>query len=276
MKLNELENAAKQIRRDIIDINIKAPAVTHTGPALSCTDIVTTLYFNIMNVDPQNPKWEDRDRFILSKGHACPVLYSALARKGYFSADELPKLRGINTFLQGHPDMKKTPGVDMTSGSLGNGLSVGVGMALYAKTMKKNFKVYVIVGDGECQEGAVWEAALTAAAYKLDNLICIVDYNHFQSSGCVDSIIPMHPFEAKWQAFGWEVLTMNGHDMSAILSTFEVAKNSIGRPTVIIAHTVKGKGVSFMEHHNEWHAKYLSEEQYKTAVKEIEEGTSCR
>ena len=276
MNISELEIIAKQIRRDIVDMNYKATSQTHPGPSLSCADIVTALYFNIMNIDPKNPKWEDRDRFIMSKGHAYLVWYAALARRGYFSPDILPTVRGINSKLQGHPDMKKTPGVDMTAGSLGNGLSLGAGMALYAKANKKNFKVYAIVGDAECQDGAIWEAALTSAAYKLNNLICIVDYNHYQSSGCVDNIIPMHPMEDKWRAFGWEVLTMNGHDMSDIVSTLEVARNSVGRPTVIIAHTIKGKGVSFMEHNNAWHSKILSEQEYKIAVKDIEEGIACR
>lgn len=270
MTISELEKTAKQIRCDIVDTNFKASSVTHPAPSLSCADIVTALYFKIMNIDPENPKWENRDRFIMSKGHAYLVYYSALARREYFSVDELPKVRGINSMLQGHPDMKKTPGVDITAGSLGNGLSAGAGMAFYAKAKKKKYKVYVIVGDGESQEGAIWEAALTSAAYKLDNLICIVDYNHFQSCGCVENIIPMHSFEEKWHAFGWEVLTVNGHDMKEIVSALEVARNSVGRPTVIIAHTIKGKGVSFMEHNNEWHAKKLTEEQYIQAVKEIE------
>ena len=229
-----------------------------------------------MNIDPQNPKGEDRDRFIISKGHAYLGYYATLARRGYFSVNELPTVRAINSILQGHPDMKKTPGVDMTAGSLGNGLSVGAGMALYAKSKKKKFKTYVLVGDGESQEGAIWEAALTSPALKLDNLICIVDYNHYQSCGCVENIVPMHSLEEKWHAFGWEVLTMNGHDISEIVSTLDVARNSAGRPTVIIAHTVKGKGVSFMEHNNEWHAKKLNVEQYKIAVKDIEEGIVCR
>lgn len=269
MIVNELEKQAKQIRRDIVDMNFNASSPTHPGPALSCADIITALYFKIMNIDPKNPKWEDRDRFILSKGHAYLVWYAALARRGYFPTDILFSVRGINSLLQGHPDMRKTPGIDMTAGSLGNGLSAGTGMALYAKKTNKKFKTYVIIGDGEAQEGAIWEAALTAAAYKLDNLVCIVDYNHFQSSGCVDTIIPMHSFEDKFRAFGWEVLAVNGHDMKAILSAFDVARNSAGRPTAIIAHTVKGKGVSFMEHNNEWHSKKLSEEQYKIAVNDI-------
>ena len=270
MTISELEKTANRIRRDIIETNYKACTITHPAPSLSCTDIVTALYFNIMNIDPQNPNWEDRDRFIMSKGHAYMAYYSALARRGYFSADELPKVRSINSMLQGHPDMKKTPGIDMTAGSLGNGLSAGAGMALYAKAKKKKYKVYVIIGDGESQEGAIWEAALTASARRLDNLICIVDYNHFQSCGCVEDIVPMHSLEEKWHAFGWEVLTINGHDMKEILSALEVARNSVGRPTVIIAHTVKGKGVSFMEHANEWHAKKMNEEQYLKAIKEIE------
>lgn len=272
MTINELGNEAKQIRRDIIDTNYKATTITHPAPSLSCTDILTALYFKILNIDPQNPKWENRDRFIISKGHAYLGYYATLARSGYFSIDELPTVRAINSMLQGHPDMNKTPGVDMTAGSLGNGLSIGAGMALYAKSKKKKFKTYVLIGDGESQEGAIWEAVLSAAALKLDNLICIVDYNHYQSCGCVENIVPMHSLEEKWHAFGWEVLTINGHNMNEIVSALEVAKNSVGRPTVIIAHTVKGKGVSFMEHNNEWHAKTLNEEQYKIAIKDIEEG----
>lgn len=269
MDTKNLKIMANQIRQDIIDIAYKAQGPSHPGPALSCTDIVTALYFKIMKVDPNNPKWEDRDRLVLSKGHACPVLYSSLARKGFFPVEDLSTVRRINSKLQGHPDMKKTPGVDMTSGSLGNGLSAAMGMALYSKTMKKGFKAFAILGDGEIQEGPVWEAALSAARFKLDNLIAIVDYNHFQSCGSVEDILPMAPLADKWKSFGWNTISINGHDMDEIVNKLEVATNFAGAPTVIIANTVKGKGVSFMEHDNSWHQKVPTTDQYEQAMLEL-------
>jgi len=271
MNYQELESIAHQIRSEIIYANFMATSATHSSPALSCTELLTVLYFKILNIDPQNPRWENRDRFILSKGHAYLAYYAILAKRGFFPMEELPSVRSINSILQGHPDMNKTPGVDMTTGSLGNGLSIGAGMALYAKSKQRAFKVYVMIGDGESQEGAIWEAALTSSALKLDNLICIIDYNHYQSNGIVDDIVPMHSMDEKWRAFGWDVLIVNGHEMNEIYSALEIARNSKGRPTIIIANTVKGKGVSFMTHNNEWHAKQLTQSEYEIAAKELEE-----
>lgn len=264
-----LTKIANTIRKDIVDIAYKAGGPSHPGPALSCTDIVTALYFKIMNIRPDDPHWEDRDRLILSKGHACPVIYAALAEKGYFDKGWLYTLRQIGSKLQGHPDMNKTPGIDMTSGSLGHGLSAGLGMALALKIKKKKSKVFVILGDGELQEGLVWEAAMAAPRLRADNLIAIVDYNHFQSCGSTEEILPLEPLADKWKAFGWRVLEMNGHNMDDIVNKLEMACMFIGKPTVIIAHTVKGKGVSYMENDNTWHQKTPTEEQYIQAMKEL-------
>ncbi|MEM5768304.1 MAG: transketolase [Bacillota bacterium] len=275
MMIQELKAQANQIRRDIIDIAYKANGPSHPAPALSCCDVVTALYFHIMHIRPEEPDWPDRDRLILSKGHACPVIYAALARKGYFPVEELTTIRRVGSHLQGHPDMTKTPGVDMTSGSLGNGLSAGEGMALYAKRFGKKFKTFVILGDGECNEGVVWESVMSAGALKLDNLIAIVDYNHMQSCGSCEEILPMAPMGEKWACFGWNVLTVNGHSMEEIVSALQVATNYAGQPTVIIAHTVKGKGVSFMEHDNAWHQKIPTEAQYQAAMRELEEEALC-
>lgn len=275
MFVHELNKMAKQIRRDIINTNFQAESTTHPAPALSCTDILTALYFHIMKIDPSRPDWPERDRFIISKGHAYLGYYATLARRGYFPVDWLRTVRAIDSKLQGHPDMKKTPGVDMTSGSLGNGLSIGAGMALYAKAKDKSYRTYVLIGDGESQEGAIWEAALTAAAQKLNNLICIVDCNQYQSCGAVDEIVPMDPLEDKWRAFGWDVLSMNGNNMSDIVNKLDIARNSVGRPVAIIARTVKGKGISFMEHDNQWHSKQVSKDEYNKAIKELEEVSIC-
>jgi transketolase len=265
----DLVKISNIIRKDIVDIAYKAGGPSHPGPALSCTDIVTALYFKIMNIRPDDPHWEDRDRLILSKGHACPVIYAALAEKGYFDKGWLYTLRQIGSKLQGHPDMNKTPGIDMTSGSLGHGLSAGLGMALALKIKKKKSKVFVILGDGELQEGLVWEAAMAAPRLRADNLIAIVDYNHFQSCGSTEEILPLEPLADKWKAFGWRVLEMNGHNMDDIVNKLEMACMFIGKPTVIIAHTVKGKGVSYMENDNTWHQKTPTEEQYIQAMKEL-------
>ena len=231
--IRELKLMANTIRRDIIEIAYKAQGPSHPAPALSCTDIVTALYFNIMNVDPENPQWEDRDRFILSKGHACPVIYSALAEKGFFPKEWLTTIRRINSHLQGHPDMKKTPGIDMTSGSLGNGLSAALGMAIYLKHERKNSQVYCILGDGEIQEGLVWEAILAAPAMGIDNLTAIVDCNHLQSCGAVTEIqdISVPAMAKAWEALGWNVIRINGHNMEEIVSAMERARNFRGMPT---------------------------------------------
>ncbi len=271
----ELKKMANTIRRDIVEIAYKAQGPSHPAPALSCTDIVTALYFRIMKNDPENPRWEDRDRFVLSKGHACPVLYSALAERGFFPKDWLPTIRRVNSHLQGHPDMKKTPGVDMTSGSLGNGLSAALGMAIYLKHEGKASQVYCILGDGEIQEGLVWEAVLAAPAMKMDNLTAIVDCNHLQSCGAVPDIQDVPGMARAWEDLGWNVIRINGHNMDEIVSALERARDYRGKPTCIMADTVKGKGVSFMEFDNSWHQKLLTEEQYKQAVQELEEERAC-
>ncbi|MDR0294157.1 MAG: transketolase [Oscillospiraceae bacterium] len=269
----ELREAARLIRRDIIDIAYLAEGPSHPGPALSIADILAALYFRVMDADPRNPGWAERDRLVLSKGHACPAVYAALAGRGYFDRAWLTTVRRLGSRLQGHPDMNKTPGIDITSGSLGNGLSLGLGIALALRLLRKNCGVFVILGDGELQEGMIWEAVMAASAQKADNLTAIVDYNHFQSCGGTDEIVPLEPMRAKWESFNWNVFEINGHDMEEIVSRLEMAKRFTGRPTVIIAHTVKGKGVSFMEADNSWHQRIPSKEQYDTAMRELAGGS---
>jgi len=265
----ELDEKARLIRQDVVEMAYKAAGVSHPGPALSCADIIAVLYFHHMNIRPQEPRWEGRDRFVLSKGHACPALYAALAEAGYFGREHFYPFRGIHAMLQGHPDLKKTPGVDMTSGSLGNGVCAAAGMA-YALKLKKNpAQVYALVGDGESQEGMVWECAMLAPRLGLDNLTVMIDYNHFQSCGATDDIISLEPYAEKWRAFNWRVTEMNGHNIPEIVSKLEEARSFRGRPTVIIAHTVKGKGVSFMENNNDWHSKRPTEAQYEQAMREL-------
>ena len=275
--VRELQLLANTIRKDIIEIAFKAEGPSHPAPALSCADIVTALYFNIMKVDPQNPGWEDRDRFVISKGHACPVIYSALAEKGFFPKEWLSTVRRVNSHLQGHPDMKKTPGIDMTSGSLGNGLSAALGMSIFLKHENKNSQVYCLLGDGEIQEGLVWEAILAAPAMGADNLTAIVDFNHLQSCGAVPDIqnIPVPAMAKAWEALGWNVIRINGHNMVEIVSALERARDFRGMPTCIMADTVKGKGVSFMEFDNAWHQKVPTEAQYNQALEELEEARKC-
>lgn len=275
VSIRELELTANTIRKDIIDIAYKAQGPSHPGPALSCTDLVTALYFKIMKVDPQNPHWEDRDRFVLSKGHACPVLYAALAEKGYFPKEWLYDIRRLNSHLQGHPDMTKTPGVDMTSGSLGNGLGAALGMAFYLRQRGKTSQVFCMLGDGEIQEGTVWEAALSAPTFMLDNITAIVDCNHYQSCGAVYDIMHVQNMTKVWEDLGWNVITINGHNMAEVVSALETAYNFRGKPTCIMANTVKGKGVSYMEFDNAWHQKIPTEEQYMQALKELEEERKC-
>ena len=265
-----LKQTALQIRRDVLEMGPRSGNVCHVGPAFSCTDIVTALYFKFLRIDPKNPMWEDRDRFIISKGHGATCVYSALARLGYFEVEELWKIKQMGASLQGHPCMRKTPGIDMTSGSLGNGLSIGLGMAIGLKYKKKKSKAVVILGDGEVQEGMIWEAAMCASVLNMDNLTAIIDYNHHQSSGSVDLYMSLEPLADKWKSFGWNVLNMNGHDMNDIISKLEISFNFAGKPTVIIAHTIKGKGVSFMENNNEWHTKMPSAEHLETAMRELD------
>jgi transketolase len=274
MDTNNLIEKAREIRKDIIEIAYKAQGPSHPAPALSCTDIVTALYFKIMKIDPSNPQWEKRDRFILSKGHACPVLYSALAERGYFDKSLLYSVRRINSLLQGHPVMGKTPGVDMTSGSLGNGLSIGLGIAVALKMKQIQSNVFVVLGDGESQEGEIWEAAMAAPQLGADNLIAIIDYNHLQSGGKTDEILSLEPLADKWEAFGWKVFEMNGHNMEEIVAKLEMAVSFKGRPVVLIAHTVKGKGVSFMENQAAWHAKIPTQAEYEQAIRELDQTVS--
>lgn len=271
LSIDELEKEAVEVRSRIIEMVYEAQA-GHPGGSLSATDVVTALYFRIMRIDPANPQWEDRDRFILSKGHACPVWYAALAERGYFDKSHLLTLRKLNSILQGHADMIKTPGVDMTVGSLGQGLSAGLGMALSGRLRGKDYHVYVMVGDGEVQEGSIWEAAMAASKWHLDSLTAIVDKNRLQNDTFVDDVMPVDPLADKWAAFGWNVIEIDGHDMQQIVAALEETKTIKGRPTVIIAHTVKGKGVSFMENVAIWHGKAPNAEQFEIAMRDIRAG----
>nr|WP_319371505.1 transketolase [uncultured Ilyobacter sp.] len=264
-----LEEKANSLRKDIIQM-ICVSKSGHPGGSLSSADIVTALYFYEMNIDPKNPKMDGRDRFVLSKGHAAPVLYAALAERGYFSKDTLVTLRQYGSMLQGHPDMKKVPGVEISTGSLGQGLSVANGMALSAKISKKDYRTYVLMGDGELQEGQIWEAAMTAAHYKLDNVCAFVDFNNLQIDGNVDQIMGVEPLDKKWEAFGWNVLKIDGHDMKAILGALASAKECKGQPTIIICETTKGKGVSFMENVCGFHGVAPNEEEAARAISELE------
>ncbi len=263
--IGDLEGAARQIRRDVVTM-IHFAGDGHPGPALSAVDIITALYFKVMRVDPTNPLWPARDRFILSKGHACPTLYAALARRGFFSLEALPSLRSLGSILQGHPDMKKTPGVDSTSGSLGNGISIGLGMVLAARVNRLDYFAYVIAGDGEIEEGIVWEAAMAAAHYRAGRLIVFVDSNGYQSSGVVSEVSGLYPIRPKWEAFGWHCQEIDGHDMHAILIAVERAQQEEGRPSCIIANTVKGKGIPFMEADNSWHKRVPTRDELDQAL----------
>ncbi|MBQ8345229.1 MAG: transketolase [Clostridia bacterium] len=267
-KLNQLKQTAAKVRLGILE-GVHAASSGHPGGSLSIAELITYLYFAEMKVDPSNPTWEDRDRFVLSKGHTAPALYAALAEKGYFSSEELKKLRHVDSFLQGHPDMKGTPGVDMSTGSLGLGFSSACGMALAAKIDGKDYRTYSIVGDGESEEGQIWEAAMFASHYKLDNLCLIVDWNGLQIDGPVAEVMNPTPHDKKLEAFGFHVICIDGHDFEQIEAAFEEAKTVKGKPTAIIAKTVKGKGVSFMENQVGWHGSAPNDEQYETAVAEI-------
>lgn len=268
--LTAIRQMANQIRQDIIEMLVPAKS-GHPGGSLSAADILAALYFSVLKIDPQNPQWPDRDRFVLSKGHAAPVLYATLAEKGYFPREELLKLRQTGHFLQGHPDMQKVPGVDMSTGSLGQGISAAAGMALAGKIDKKSYRVYALLGDGELAEGLVWEAAMAAAHYRLDNLVAILDYNGLQIDGKNEEVMTIAPVAAKWQAFGWNVIEVDGHNVEQLLQAFEAAANHQGRPTIIIAKTIKGKGVSFMENQVGWHGSAPNAEQAEAALKELRE-----
>ena len=266
-QLEQLKQKSLSIRKSILTMLTKAGS-GHPGGSLSATDIITSLYFYKMKHDPANPKSEDRDRFVLSKGHACPLLYAALSEAGYFPKEELSKLRQINSLLQGHPH-PKTPGIEIATGSLGQGLSVANGIALAAKLDNKECKVYTLIGDGESQEGQVWEAAMTSAHYKLNNLIAILDHNGLQIDGKTEEVMNVNPVIDKWKAFGWHVIEINGHDYTQIIDALNLADTIKDKPIMIIANTIKGKGVSFMENNAGWHGKTPDEEQLKEALKEL-------
>ena len=264
----ELEKMANEIRKDIVTA-VHSAKSGHPGGSLSSADIFTYLYFEEMNVDPANPKWEDRDRFVLSKGHVAPGLYSTLAEKGYFPKEDLKTLRHIGSKLQGHPVMNKVPGVDMSTGSLGQGISAACGMALSGKLSNEFYKVYAVLGDGEIEEGQVWEAAMFAAHYQLDNLVAVVDNNGLQIDGRISDVMSPYPIDEKFRAFGWHVITIDAHDFDAIEKAFAEAEKISGQPTVIIQKSVKGKGVSFMEDQVSWHGTAPNEEQYNQAMTEL-------
>jgi transketolase len=267
-RVQYLQKQAREVRRHIIDMIYTAQS-GHPGSSLSAVEIMVALYFDLARLDPKNPGWPDRDRIILSKGHGCPVWYACLALRGYFPIEELKTLRKFESILQGHPDKLKTPGIDMTTGSLGQGLSIGVGMALEAKLVKKDYTVYVILGDGELDEGQIWEAAASAAKYSLDNLIAIVDRNRLQMDGFCEEVMPMESIDKKFEAFNWKTMRIDGHDLKEVLSSLEKAKAFGGQPVCIIADTIKGKGVSYMENVRVWHGKVPNREEYVIAMKEI-------
>lgn len=267
--MEELKIKAKTVRKNIISMLTEAKS-GHPGGSLSAVEILTYLYFKEMNVNPDNPSQQDRDRFVLSKGHGAPVLYSTLAEKGYFPKEELLKLRKTGAMLQGHPDMKGTPGIDMSTGSLGQGLSAANGMALAGKLDNKDYRVFVLMGDGEMQEGQIWEAAMTGAHYGLDNVTAFIDNNGLQIDGENKEVMNVEPIEEKWKAFGWHTIRIDGHDFEQIENAVLEAKNTKGKPTVIIAKTVKGKGISFMENEVGWHGVAPNQEQYQQAMKELE------
>lgn len=265
----ELKKTANEVRKGIVTAVHSAKA-GHPGGSLSAADIMTYLYFEEMNIDPANPKMEDRDRFVLSKGHVAPALYSTLANRGFFPVDELTTLRKLGSRLQGHPCMQETPGVDMSSGSLGQGVSAAAGMALSAKLRNKDYRVYALCGDGEMQEGQIWEAAMFAGHRKLDNLVVIVDNNGLQIDGKIEDVCSPYPIADKFKAFNFNVVEIDGHDFNEIAEAFKIAKNTKGMPTAIIAKTTKGKGVSFMENQASWHGTAPNDEQYATAMEDLE------
>ena len=268
MDVKTLSAKAKDIRIDILT-EVHAANSGHPGGSLSAADIMTVLFFDEMRIDPADPKKPDRDKFVLSKGHAAPALYAAMAERGFFPKEELITLRKLGSRLQGHPSIKKLPGIEMSTGSLGQGISSAVGMALAAKLNKEDRRIYTLLGDGELQEGMVWEAAMSAGHYKLDNLCAIVDHNGLQIDGKNDDVMCVMPVAEKFKAFGWNVIKTNGHDMESIMKAFALARACKGLPTVIVAETVKGKGVSFMENDPGWHGKAPDDEQFAQAMKEL-------
>lgn len=268
-KIGELKAIAKRIRHHIVTM-VTAAGSGHPGGSLSAVEIVTALYFHKMRLNAQDPKWQDRDRFIMSKGHSCQALYAALAEVGYYPVDSLQTFRKLGSPFQGHPCMKKAVGVEIPTGSLGQGLSGGIGMALAGKLDKKDYRIYVMIGDGESQEGQIWEAAMSAAHYKLDNLFGIQDHNNLQIDGKVCDIMGVEPLANKWRAFGWHTINIDGHNFDEIFKAFDKAEKVKGKPTMIIAKTIKGKGVSFMENEVEWHGKAPSKDEMTKALKELE------
>jgi transketolase len=268
MTNKELQKIANEVRKGIVTA-VHAAKAGHPGGSLSAADIFTYLYFEEMNIDPKDPKKADRDRFVLSKGHTAPGLYSALANRGYFPVEDLPTLRHLGSYLQGHPCMQETPGVDMSSGSLGQGISAAVGMALAAKLDNKDYRVYTLLGDGEIQEGQVWEASMFAGARGLDNLVVIVDNNGLQIDGKIEDVCSPYPIDKKFEAFNFHVINIDGHDFDAIRAAFDEAKKTKGMPTAIIMKTVKGKGVSYMENSAGWHGKAPNDEEYKVAMDDL-------
>ena len=268
VKKLELQKIACKVRMGVIEGTFHAKS-GHPGGSLSIADILTYLYFDEMKVDASNPAWEDRDRFVLSKGHTAPALYAVLAEKGFFEKDLIKTLRKPDSILQGHPSMRYTPGVDMSTGSLGQGISAAVGMALGAKLQKKDFRVYTALGDGEIEEGQVWEAAMFAGNNKLDNLVAVVDFNKLQIDGSLDEVNSPCPIDEKFLAFGWNVITIDGHNFDEIESAFKAARECKGKPTCIVANTIKGKGVSFMENECDWHGSAPKLDQYNQAMEEL-------
>lgn len=267
-KFENLEKISKNIRRNIVEM-VHSASSGHPGGSLSITDVLTVLYFQEMNINIENPKDENRDRLVLSKGHCSPALYATLAEKGFIPKEDLKGFRKIDSYLQGHPDMKKIPGVDMTSGSLGQGLSVSNGMALSAKLDNKDYRVYCVMGDGEIQEGQVWEAAMTSSHYKLDNLCVIVDNNNLQIDGKVSEVMNPYPIDKKFESFGFHVINIDGHNFEEIINAFKDAKEIKEKPTAIIAKTIKGKGVSYMENQAGWHGKAPNDDEYQIALNEL-------
>ena len=268
LDIKSLEERAKVIRRHVVRMLAKAGS-GHPGSSLSTVDLLVALFYSKLRHNPQQPAWPDRDRFVLSKGHGCPALYAVLAENGYFGVDKLDTLRQFGSILQGHPCMKTTPGIEISGGSLGQGLSVGLGIALAGKLDKKDYRTYVMLGDGELAEGQVWEAAMAASHYKADNLCAIIDHNGLQIDGFIHEIMSSHPIPDKWRGFGWHVIEINGHDYKAILDAYGEAEKIKGRPTVIVAKTIKGKGVSFMENQVDWHGKSPSKEEAERALVEL-------
>lgn len=267
--VDQLEDIAKQVRRDTL-VMLNRAGSGHTGGSLSSVEILTALFFSKMKHRPHDPSWDQRDRFVLSKGHAAPAFYAVLARCGYFPLEDLVSLRKLGSHLQGHPDCKFTPGVEVPTGSLGQGLSMANGIALAVRLDGKTSRVYVFLGDGEVQEGQIWEAAMSAAHYKLDNLCAILDHNHLQIDGTVEEVMNIEPLSDKWRAFGWAVININGHDYTQILTSLDKAEKTKGQPSIIIAETIKGKGVSFFENKVEYHGVAPTDEELERALKELE------